>query len=63
VTSLDVGCSSAVAWASYCLLDVATSQPRIGVANYCPRQAPLLRSNPEAAVSILVHELIHALVG
>lgn len=62
VTSQNVGCSGAVAWASFCLLDVATFQPRIGVVNFCPNQQQLLLQDPDLVIATITHEVIHALV-
>jgi hypothetical protein len=48
-----------VAWALPCLYDTNTNRPLLGSANICPQA--LLRAEPDAAVSVLVHELTHAL--
>ncbi|KIZ07138.1 leishmanolysin-like peptidase [Monoraphidium neglectum] len=51
--------SGAVAWALPCLYDTTTNRPLLGSANICPNN--LAGADPEAAVSVLVHELMHAL--
>lgn len=62
VTAADSTCSSSVAWATYCLQDSTTNQPRIGTANFCPSAASLLSTDPESAIAVLMHEMVHALV-
>ncbi|GBF91572.1 leishmanolysin-like peptidase [Raphidocelis subcapitata] len=51
--------SGAVAWALPCLYDTSTNRPLLGSANVCP--ANLAAADSEAAVSVLVHELLHGL--
>lgn len=55
VTSQPVGCDGAVAWASFCLLDVDTNQPRIGVANFCPNQARRAPAGCSSAPMVACH--------
>jgi len=59
-TQQDEHCDSgAVAWALPCLYDVETNRPLLGSANICPEI--FVKKNEDAAVSVLVHELMHSL--
>jgi hypothetical protein len=53
--------SGAVAWALPCLYDLDSNRPLLGAANLCPEM--FAKTSQDAAVSVLVHELLHALVS
>jgi hypothetical protein len=53
--------SGAVAWALPCLYDLDSNRPLLGAANLCPEM--FAKTSQDASVSVLVHELLHALVS
>jgi hypothetical protein len=57
--------SGAVAWGLPCLYDQDTNRPVLGSANMCPYALQEGGASPgrDQSVAVLVHELMHALVG
>ena len=53
--------AGAVAWALPCKYSATTNRPILGAANLCPSN--MMNSTVDEAVSVLTHELTHALVS
>lgn len=62
LTADSVYCDGTIAWATPCLFDPITNQPRAGAANFCPGSVYLLSTDRETAIATLLHEMTHALV-